>query len=259
MQACMKDARKGACFIWPWGDDLMQDRGQLSHDTVLCPLLPSRARKWGKMGEHNQVHRRRSSGAPQKLLRGPGVKQLSSRTPRQEERGTATKRGTEAGQSMVLRVAAASYLIGCVAAATVTAAAAGSCSEAGRGDEGCVGGSEVVGNWSVHIAPVNGTTVIGAEVMLGHALNPAALPANVLARVKLQLTQTPVLIFRGLGQRLSMIDHVQFARQFGTVDPAVSGGPPCESDNLPLAAAPQLCYLNYCYRRVVLHVRSWNL
>jgi hypothetical protein len=32
MQACMKDARKGACFIW---GDLMQDRGQLSM-TLFC-------------------------------------------------------------------------------------------------------------------------------------------------------------------------------------------------------------------------------
>ena len=83
------------------------------------------------------------------------------------------------------------------------------------------------GDRGVHVAPVNGTT-IGAEVTLGQALDPSALPAEVLAKVKLQLVQTPVLIFRGLGEKLSMGGHVRFARQFGTVDPAVSRPPPCE-------------------------------
>jgi taurine dioxygenase len=68
----------------------------------------------------------------------------------------------------------------------------------------------------------------GAEVTLPADLSGSAvaLPASAVEGIREALAQHSVLVFRGLGHRLSTLaEHVAFCRQFGVVDPEVSRAP----------------------------------
>jgi len=65
----------------------------------------------------------------------------------------------------------------------------------------------------------------GAEIGLGPHINATSLPAAAVEGIEAALAQHGVLVFRGLGSRLSILEHVTWARQFGVVDPEVSRAP----------------------------------
>ena len=62
----------------------------------------------------------------------------------------------------------------------------------------------------------------GAEVSLAPELGNAT---TVVAGICAALAQHSVLVFRGLGHRLSLLEHVAFCKQFSVVDPEVSRAP----------------------------------
>mmetsp|Transcript_26087 Transcript_26087/g.50668 ORF Transcript_26087/g.50668 Transcript_26087/m.50668 type:complete len:386 (-) Transcript_26087:334-1491(-) len=78
----------------------------------------------------------------------------------------------------------------------------------------------------LHISPLNHVAGLGAEVLIPSHLVAHNLPEVERKALWNALEEHQVLLFPELGARLSMQDHVEFARQFGIIDPWVSRPPP---------------------------------
>ena len=89
-------------------------------------------------------------------------------------------------------------------------------------------GDELRAEEALFVTPFDCSNMLscfGASASLHPSLDPIALPQHIVAAIKEKVVEHQVLVFRKLGQNLSLADHVQWSQQFGPIDSEVSRPP----------------------------------